>query len=286
MSRRSWSSLDDVVLRTLHGNGRSMSYIASFMVCCKKSVATRAEVLGLAFGKHHQWTDAEDAVLSVRYPTEMTVDVARALGLSVNQVHQHANRLGLKKSAAFMASGKGGRIQRGRTDPRMVATQFKKGIVPANKGLRRPGWSVGRMAETQFKKGRPAQEARNYVPIGTEKIDSKRNVLMRKVTDDPSIFPVKRWHPVHVMVWEQAHGAVPAGHIVVFKPGRKTFKAVEITLDRLELVSLAENMRRNTIHNRYPKELVQVIQLKGALKRKLNRRVRDAIASDAQEIKA
>ena len=68
------------------------------------------------------------------------------------------------------------------------------------KGLRRPGWSTGRMAETQFKKGRPAIEARNYVPIGTEKVDPERKVLMRKITDDPKLFPVNRWRPVHVLV--------------------------------------------------------------------------------------
>ena len=65
------------------------------------------------------------------------------------------------------------------------------------------------MRETQFKKGRPASEARNYVPIGTEKVDPKRKVLMRKVTDDPALFPVNRWRPVHVMVWEAENGPVP-----------------------------------------------------------------------------
>jgi hypothetical protein len=131
------------------------------------------------------------------------------------------------------------------------------------------------MAETQFKKGEMCGAARhNYVPIGTEKVDPKRRVLMRKVTDDPAIVPVMRWRPVHVLVWEAAHGSVPAGHIVIFKTGRKTFVASEITVDRLELVTLAENMRRNTIHNRYPRDVVQVIQLGGALKRKIRNRER------------
>lgn len=269
--RRHWSRLDDAVLRTLHGNGQPMSYVASFLVCGKKAVAARAAELGLSFGGKHRWTAAEDAVMRARYPDEKAADVARALGLSVVQVHSRARRLALKKSAAFTASDKAGRIRRGKRDPRMVAAQFRPGHVPANKGMK--GWQAGgRSKQTQFKKGRPANEARNYVPIGTEKVDAKRKVLMRKVTDDPSIFPVKRWHPVHVMVWEAAHGPVPAGHIVVFKKGRKTFKAAEITLDRLDLVSLAENMRRNTIHNQYRPDVVQVITLAAALKRKINNR--------------
>ncbi|UGB46954.1 HNH endonuclease [Frateuria edaphi] len=273
---RRWSAFDDDVLRQLHANGRGVAYIAAFMVCAQCTVHRRARRLGLTFDEKHQWTPAEDAVLRARYPDEPTADIARDLGLNVGRVHQRANKLGLSKSDTFYASDKAGRIQRGRQDPRMVAHQFKKGLVPANKGLRRPGYAPGRMAQTQFKKGEMSGAAQhNYVPIGTEKVDPKRKVLMRKVTDDPSIFPVKRWRPVHVIVWEAAHGPVPAGHIVIFKKGRKSFVADEITVDRLELVTLAENMRRNSYHTNFPPEVVQVIQLKGALNRKINKLSRE-----------
>jgi hypothetical protein len=272
---RTWNAFDDVVLRTLHGNDHGVSYIATFMVCAKSTIHRRARRLGLVFDEKHKWTAAEDAVLRARYPDEQTADIAHDLGLNIGRVYQRAGKLGLHKSAAYMASDAAGRIQRGRQDPRMVAHQFQKGIVPANKGRRRPGWAVGRMRETQFKKGRPAHEARNYVPIGTEKYDVKRKVTMRKITDDPAVFPAMRWRPVHVLVWEAANGPVPAGHIVVFKKGLKTLVSADITVDRLDLVTLAENMRRNTYHNNYPKEVAQLIQLKGALNRKINRRLRD-----------
>lgn len=270
-SRRDWSTLDDEVLRTLHGNGHGVSYIACFMLRGRATIHARARALGLDFKEPHYWTQAEDAVLRIRYPDETAAAIAGDLGLDVSQVHRRANHLGLRKSDAFLASDKSARIQRGRRDPRMAAHKFQKGHVPANKGLRRPGWSPGRMRETQFKKGRPAHEARNYVPIGTEKVCPKRNVLMRKVTDDPSLAPVKRWRPVHVLVWEAAHGPVLPGHIVVFKPGQKTYRADEITVDRLDAVTLAEHMRRNTIHN-LPPELVRVVQLRGAIVRQINRK--------------
>lgn len=264
--------MDDAVLQLLHGQGRSARYIATFMICGSKLIRQKANALGLAFRDHHKWTPAEDKVLRARYPDEPAAAVAKELGLTVGQVHRRALRLRLKKSEAFYTSDRSGRAMRGRVDPRLVATQFSKGHVPANKGLRRPGWTAGRMAETQFKKGQMSgAAARNYVPIGTEKIDRKRNVLVRKVTDDPSILPVMRWRPVHVMVWEAVHGLVPPGHIVIFKRGQKTFVAGEITADKLELVTLAENMRRNTVHN-LPKELAQVVQLRGALVRQIRRR--------------
>jgi len=100
--------------------------------------------------------------------------------------------------------------------------------------------------------------------------------LERKVTDDPSFVPNRRWVSVHRLVWEAAHGPVPQGHAVVFLPGRRTADLASITLDGLELVSRAELMRRNSYHTRYPKEVAQLIQLKGALNRKINRRSRQA----------
>jgi len=58
--------------------------------------------------------------------------------------------MGLTKSAAYLASPAACRLRKG--DNVGAARRFRPGHVPANKGLRRPGWSTGRMAETQFKK--------------------------------------------------------------------------------------------------------------------------------------
>lgn len=49
----------------------------------------------------------------------------------------------------------------------------------------------------------------------------------------------------------------------------------EITLDRVECISLAENMRRNSYHN-YPKEIALAIQLRGVLNRKINHVIKQA----------
>jgi hypothetical protein len=183
----------------------------------------------------------------------------------------HANGWGLCAIAEFMACGKKTVRERGAA---MGLTwsdgRFQPGQVPANKGLRRPGWAPGRMASTQFKKGSMTGAAqRNYVPIGTERL-SKDGYLERKVTDDHPV-PARRWVGVHRIVWEAAHGPIPAGHAVAFREGKRTSVADEITADRLELVSRVELMRRNSYHNNYPKEVAQLIQLKGALNRKINR---------------
>lgn len=216
------------------------------------------------------WTADEDETLRINYPHFPAFLIAHVLRRTRVSVHYRARVLGLQKAADFNTKPLA-YLWNGTREAASVAARFKPGSVPANKGLRRPGWSAGRMAETQFKKGRPASEARNYVPIGTEKVDRKRKVLMRKITDDPSIFPVNRWRPVHVLVWEAAYGPVPSKHIVIFRPGQKTFVADEIILDRLELISLVENMRRNTLHNRYPQDVKELIYLKGRITRRIRR---------------
>jgi hypothetical protein len=75
------------------------------------------------------------------------------------------------------------------------------------------------------------------------------------------------WMFVHRMVWEMEHGPVPKGHTVCFKDGNK----LNVWLDNLELLSRHALMLRNSVHH-LPKELVQVIQLTGALVRKIRRR--------------
>lgn len=218
------------------------------------------------------WSKEDDQDIRTNYPRFPAFLVAYVIGRTTCAVSQRARQLGVKKAADYYTQPIA-RLWNGTDHPKSIASRIKPGNVPANKGLRRPGWSRGRMAETQFKKGRAAEAAHNYVPIGTEKVCPKRKVLMRKMTDDPSVFPVYRWKPVHVLAWVASHGPIPTGHIVRFRDGMKTFKAEEITVDRLELVSLAENMRRNSLYN-YPPEIVRAIKSRGALNRVINNRKR------------
>lgn len=209
------------------------------------------------------------------FPIYQTAIVAGALDLSYSAVAQKAAALGLVKSPEFHASLASGRIQRGRTDPRMVATQIKPGTVPWNKGVKGSTGVQPNCRATQFKKGHRPQ---TWVPVGSYRVvpgGSSRTtwILEKKVNELPGPNHV-RWHPVHRLVWEAANGPVPAGHIVVFKPGLRTIVLEEITLDRVELISRAENARRNHPRARDP-ELGRLIQLKGAITRQVNRIVRE-----------
>lgn len=217
--------------------------------------------------RRHFWIPAEDRALATLYPHMRTDDIVPILGRSVSALYGRAQLLGLTKSDAYNASTLSGRMVPGFA-PYGVEHRFKKGLVPANKGLRRPGWHKGRMRETQFRKG---QSPHNTRPIGSYRLD-KDGTLQRKVSNAKGNNS-KRWRSVHELVWTEAHGPVPPKHIVVFKPGMRTNVLEQITLDRVECITLAENMRRNTYH-RYPQPIPQLVQLRGALQRQINRRER------------
>lgn len=209
----------------------------------------------------HKWTDQEVETLRALYPNYKTADVATILGRPTERVYQKANTLGLRKSDAYLASPAACRLRRG--DNVGAQHRFQKGQATWNKGMK--GLQIGG-EQSQFK---PGQQPRNTLPIGSMKVTDD-GILRRKVSEGKGSSS-KRWRAVHELVWVEANGPVPPRHIVVFKSGMKTAALEEITVDRVECITFAENMRRNTVHN-YPKEIAQLVLLRGALNRQINKR--------------
>lgn len=204
--------------------------------------------------KPRYWTAAEDALLRECYADSRNDDLAEALGRTKAAVLQRAMTLGLRKTPEYKAAH---------------CHRFKPGMQPWNTGRDdfRPG---GRSVLTRFKPGELSGRAAALVqPIGTLRIVAG-NTLQRKVSDTPGPNH-RRWRSVHELVWIEAHGPVPAGHVVVFRPGQHTMIEAEITLDRLEVVSRADLMRRNSVHRHGP-EIARLSQLRGAIHRQINRR--------------
>jgi len=218
------------------------------------------------------WTDAEIRALTESYPRRPTKEVAAKLQRSIHKVYAKANKLGLQKSQAFLDSDESGRLHKGQARPGTEHTQFKKGHVPANKGLRRPGWHAGRMQETQFKKGgRSGAAAKNWVPIGTIRPDSEGylRIKVREAVSGQEAFGFgnsKVWPMYNRYLWEQHKGPIPPKHLVVFKDGDRAHCVIE----NLELLSRADNARRNQMWKHLPRELAEVIHLNGVLKRRIN----------------
>lgn len=267
MTRR-WTPGDDARLRELYPVTRT-SELPALFGRSKLAIKVRAAAMHLRkdpeVSMRRQWHPDEDAVLRMLYADTPTDGIAAVLGRSLSTTYRRARKLGLEKSEEYLLSPDACRLRRG--DNVGAAYRFQKGHAPANKGLRRPGWSVGRMKETQFRKGeRRGVAVRLYKAIGTERV-SKDGYLERKVNDDLPL--QRRWRAVHLLMWESVHGPLPPGHAVVFKNGDKK----DIRIDNLECITRQELMARNTIH-RYPQEIVHATMLIGAVKQKINRRLR------------
>jgi hypothetical protein len=201
------------------------------------------------------WAPDEIDLVMEYYEFLPTSELAELLDRTVLSVYNLSTKLGLHKSPELVAEMARQKILA--SDHPARRTQFRKGNVPHNKGKRMPGWSVGRMRETQFKKG---QVSINWMPIGaTRKIDG---YLYRKISDVRNVPHTVNWRPEHILRWEKKYGPVPEGFALAFKDGNRD----NIRLSNLEAISRAELMLRNTVHN-LPEPLKEVIRLKGSIKR-------------------
>lgn len=212
------------------------------------------------------WHADERAYLVRHYADTSTMRIADALDRDVTHVYSQAYRLGLRKSAAFMASALSGRIQR--TGAHSRATQFQPGETPWNKG--RSG-CTGTHPNTVANHFKPGSRPHTWMPVGSHRINSD-GYLQTKITDTG--YPPRDWMATHRLVWEAANGPLPPGCLVRFLPGRRSTELERITPDALECITRREHMRRNSLHQ-MPRELAELVQLRGVLTRQINKRTKE-----------
>jgi len=99
-----------------------------------------------------------------------------------------------------------------------------------------PAASIARSAASRFQKG---NAPRNAAPEGDGAVrvrldTSGRAYLYRR--EAPG-----RWAPLHRLLWEEANGPVPPGHVLRFRDG----DPMNCAPDNIEPVTRAENARRN-----------------------------------------
>ena len=189
-----------------------------------------------------------DTVIAM-YPNYYAQDIARAINRSVNAVYNIAQKMGLKKSEAFM------QMEYERQGKRLLMagknSRFNKGKIPHNKGKKMDPSTYERVKPTMFQKGIVPHNTKYN---GHERIskDGYVEVRIRK----------GKYALKHRVIWEQVNGKVPKNHILIFKDGNKQ----NITLENLELITLRENMLRNSI-SRFPPELISTIKAVHKLKK-------------------
>ena len=203
--------------------------------------------------------EADLAHLRAPYPDTPTAILEERFKRPAASISQKAATLGIRKSAAFSASPASGRMTKG--NQRGAGSRFQPGHRPWNTGKRYK--AGGRSAETRFPKG---HKPHNWVPVGTYRVNPE-GYLDRKVADAKPAY--RNWVAVHRLVWIEAHGPIPPGHVVTFRPGRHSTKLDEITPDAIELITQRESMLRNSVHN-WPREIVDVIHVRSGLVRRIN----------------
>lgn len=119
-----------------------------------------------------------------------------------------------------------------------VDRRFKLGGAPANKGTKGL-YNVGGN-RTSFK---PGQRARNYKPVGYERVDRNGYVLVKVRDDGPWHM---RWRHKHRVLWEAEKGLIPKGFALIFADQDKA----NVELDNLILV---------------PKSTLSIVNKKGLL---------------------
>lgn len=108
-----------------------------------------------------------------------------------------------------------------------------EGMAPPNKGTKGI-YNVGGNV-TSFK---PGQRPSNYKPVGHERVDQDGYILV-KVSDEGDWH--ERWRAKHRVVWEEANGPIPEGHVILFADRDKT----NLDLDNLLLISNSQLARMN-----------------------------------------
>jgi hypothetical protein len=206
-----------------------------------------------------RWTKEEIDAVKARYANEPSAALAASIGRTAQAVFVVAQTLGLRKSPEYIREKN--RMSGAMAFENGVSSRFVKGMVPWNKGKPHP--ASGRSVETQFKKG---NMPKGWNPIGYEYV-GKDGYLVRKARDTGNTR--SDYDLVHHIVWKSAGNEIPEGCVIVFKDKNR----LNIDVSNLEMITRAELVARNSIHN-LPPELAEIHRLRGSIVRVANNKKR------------
>lgn len=228
--KRFWTDKLDNLLRRHYPKG-DLDALAARIGTTKQAVKCRAQKLGITrkVNVKKPWTDKQLSYLRRHYADATMEQLVKGTGHPADCVWGKAAALGLTKSAEYLSA-------MGKRAAECMASKakcFQPGHVPANKGKRehefRSPEAIERCRRTQFK---PGSQPHNTRANGTEVTHGDGYVYIKVAG---------RCVLKHRYVYEQHHGAIPRGMLVVFRDGNRQ----NCDISNLELITMAENARRN-----------------------------------------
>jgi len=196
---------------------------------------------------YNNWTPAMDDALRLLYPTYTSQHVADLMGLSIGTINSRARVIGVKKDPEHLHQVQQGVIYNLNSG---AAHRFKKGHVSHNKGKKMPLSTRKKIERTFFTKG---NKPHNTKWDGYERLNADGYIEVRVAE--------RKFIGKHRILWEQANGPIPDGHIVIFADGDKTNFAIE----NLVCVSRGDHAILNR-NKKYGPEIAQNILLLNKLK--------------------
>lgn len=204
------------------------------------------------------WTQEEIDILSRMYPDHFAKEIAGVLGRGVSSIYCKAQQLGLEctpdkiRISGLMSCN----------HPNNVAARFTKGHVSHNKGKKMSPEVYSKVARTMFKKG---QTPVNHRDVGSERVNVDGYIEIK-------VAEPNRWRLKHRVIWEQVNGAIPRGHNVQFK----NHNPLDCRIENLYLISREDQMaKENSFYAKYPKDLQEIIHLKGVVNRAIHKAERN-----------
>ena len=201
-----------------------------------------------------KWTQQEIDTLTRMYPNHYAREIADILGRGISSIHCKANSLGLESSLE--------KIQRAGYEtskkPASIATRFQKGSVPLNKGKKVSPEVYSKIQPTMFKKGSTPV---NHRDVGAERVNVYGYIEIK--VSEPNT-----WRLKHRVMWEQVNGTIPMGYNVQFK----NHNPQDCRIENLYLICRADQLaKENSYWAKYPKEIQELIHLKGVVNRAIHK---------------
>lgn len=189
------------------------------------------------------FTKEEDLFIRNYYLTKSVKAIAKEMGRSYCGVTGRLKAMNLK-------------IPKEVVEERKKQSQFRTGHTPPNKGKKQIEYmstaAIEKTKKTRFKKGNLPY---NYK--GGEHL-SKDGYVVKSLGDGKKALK-------HHLEWEKVHGKIPPKHILKCKTEDRS----NTNPSNWELISMTENMLRNSRHN-YPEEFIPALVLINQIKKQIN----------------